>query len=285
MRLVRLGQVGIEFPAVILEDNSNVLDARSITTDYDPEFFANDGLDRLQTAVSSESLPSISAAGLRIGAPLRRPGKIVCIGLNYRNHADESGMDIPGEPIIFMKASNTMIGPNDDVMIPRRSQKTDWEIELAVVIKSTASYLKSPDDATRFIAGYAISNDVSEREFQLERGGQWDKGKSCATFNPLGPWLVTTDEISDPQNLKMKLDINTERLQDESTSDMIFSVNHLVWYVSQFMVLEPGDVINTGTPAGVGHGLRPPRYLKPGDQMYLAIDGLGEQRSIAITTP
>ena len=285
MRLVRLGQVGIEFPAVVLEDNSNVLDARSITTDYDAEFFANDGLNRLQTAVSSESLPSISAAGLRIGAPLRRPGKIVCIGLNYRNHADESGMDIPGEPIIFMKASNTMIGPNDDVMIPRKSQKTDWEIELAVVIKSTASYLKSPDDATRFIAGYAISNDVSEREFQLERGGQWDKGKSCATFNPLGPWLVTTDEISDPQNLKMKLDINTERLQDESTSDMIFSVNHLVWYVSQFMVLEPGDVINTGTPAGVGHGLRPPRYLKPGDQMYLAIDGLGEQRSIAITTP
>ena len=285
MRLVRLGQVGNEFPAVILEDNPNVLDARSITADYDPEFFANDGLDRLQTAVSSKSLPSISAAGLRIGAPLHRPGKIVCIGLNYRNHAVESGMDIPGEPIIFMKASNTMIGPNDDVMIPRKSQKTDWEIELAVAIKSRASYLKSPDDATRFIAGYAISNDVSEREFQLERGGQWDKGKSCATFNPLGPWLVTTDEISDPQNLKMKLDINTERLQDESTSDMIFSVNHLVWYVSQFMVLEPGDIINTGTPAGVGHGLRPPRYLKPGDQMCLAIEGLGEQRSVAITTP
>ena len=194
-------------------------------------------------------------------------------------------MDIPGEPIIFMKASNTMIGPNDDVMIPRKSQKTDWEIELAVAIKSRASYLKSPDDATRFIAGYAISNDVSEREFQLERGGQWDKGKSCATFNPLGPWLVTTDEISDPQNLKMKLDINNERLQDESTSDMIFSVDHLVWYVSQFMVLEPGDIINTGTPAGVGHGLRPPRYLKPGDQMCLAIDGLGEQRSVAVTTP
>lgn len=285
MRLVRLGPVGKEFPAVILEDTSNVLDARSITTDYDPDFFADDGLNRLQTAVSGKSLPSISAAGLRIGAPISRPGKIVCIGLNYRNHAIESGMDIPGEPIIFMKASNTMIGPNDDVMIPRKSQKTDWEIELAVAINSTASYLNSPDDATKFIAGYAISNDVSEREFQLERGGQWDKGKSCATFNPLGPWLVTSDEILDPQNLRMTLDINTERLQDESTSDMIFSVNHLVWYVSQFMVLEPGDIINTGTPAGVGLGLRPPRYLKPGDQMRLAIDGLGEQQSVVITTP
>ncbi len=285
MRLVRLGPVGKEFPAVILEDTSIVLDARSITTDYDPDFFADDGLNRLQTAVSEKSLPSISAAGLRIGAPISRPGKIVCIGLNYRNHAIESGMDIPGEPIIFMKASNTMIGPNDDVMIPRKSQKTDWEIELAVAINSTASYLNSPDDATKFIAGYAISNDVSEREFQLERGGQWDKGKSCATFNPLGPWLVTSDEILDPQNLRMTLDINTERLQDESTSDMIFSVNHLVWYVSQFMVLEPGDIINTGTPAGVGLGLRPPRYLKPGDQMRLAIDGLGEQQSVVITTP
>lgn len=284
MKLVRLGPVGKEFPAVIL-DTSNVLDARSITTDYDPDFFADDGLNRLKTAVSGKSLPSISAAGLRIGAPLSRPGKIVCIGLNYRNHALESGMDIPSEPIIFMKASNTMIGPNDDVMIPRKSQKTDWEIELAVAIKSTVSYLNCPDDATKFIAGYAISNDVSEREFQLERGGQWDKGKSCATFNPLGPWLVTSDEILDPQNLRMRLDINTERLQDESTSDMIFSVNHLVWYVSQFMVLEPGDIINTGTPAGVGLGLRPPRYLKPGDQMCLAIDGLGEQQSVAIATP
>lgn len=285
MRLVRLGDLGGEIPGVIVGKSTEVLDARPVTPDFDPDFFANSGLERLRAAVRDGELTPLRTSGQRIGAPLRRPGKIVCIGLNYRNHALESGLEVPKEPIIFMKASNTIIGPHDDVMIPRNSLKTDWEIELAVVINSTASYLQSPDESPRFIAGYAISNDLSEREFQLERGGQWDKGKSCATFNPLGPWLVTSDEVPDPQGLQMFLDVNEERLQNESTSDMIFPVNHLVWYVSQFMVLEPGDVINTGTPAGVGLGLRPPRYLKAGDRMRLGIDGLGEQRSLAIATP
>ena len=184
-----------------------------------------------------------------------------------------------------MKASNTLIGPRDSVMIPRNSVKTDWEVELAVVINARTSYLDSPDESAQVIAGYAISNDVSEREFQLERGGQWDKGKSCATFNPLGPWLVTTDEITDPQRLQMFLDVNGHRFQNENTSDMIFSVNYLIWYVSQFMVLEPGDIINTGTPAGVGLGLHPPRYLVSGDQMRVGIEGIGEQQLPVIATP
>lgn len=184
-----------------------------------------------------------------------------------------------------MKAPNTLIGPRDSVMIPRKSVKTDWEVELAVVINSRTSYLNSPDESARVIAGYAISNDVSEREFQMERGGQWDKGKSCATFNPLGPWLVTADEIPDPQRLQMFLDVNDHRFQNENTSDMIFSVHYLIWYVSQFMVLEPGDVINTGTPAGVGLGLNPPRYLVAGDQMRVGIEGLGEQQLPVIATP
>ena len=285
MRLVRLGAVGSEIPGVIIGDSATVLDARPVTLDFDPDFFANDGIARIRKAVNDGSLTPLKTTGLRIGAPLHRPRKIVCIGLNYRNHARESGLEPPNEPIIFMKSSNTIVGPNDDVMIPRRSHKTDWEVELAVVMNSTASYLQSPDDSPQHIAGYAISNDVSEREFQLERGGQWDKGKSCATFNPLGPWLVTVDEIADPQRLQMILDVNDQRLQNENTSDMIFSVNYLVWYISQFMVLDPGDVINTGTPAGVGLGLTPPRYLKPGDQMRLSIDGLGEQRSLVIATP
>jgi len=216
---------------------------------------------------------------------MSRPGKVVCIGLNYRNHAIESGMEIPAEPVVFMKAPNTVVGPNDDIHIPRRSQKTDWEVELAVVIGTTVSYLDSPADALACVAGYAVSNDVSEREFQLERGGQWDKGKSCATFNPLGPWIVTPDEVGDPQRLGMFLDVNGERLQTGDTSDMIFEVDHIVWYLSQFMVLEPGDVINTGTPADVGHGLRPPRYLAPGDVVRLGIDRLGTQQGLLVAAP
>jgi 2-keto-4-pentenoate hydratase/2-oxohepta-3-ene-1,7-dioic acid hydratase in catechol pathway len=285
MRLVRLGDHGREIPAVQLADSSEVLDARSVTSDYDPDFFADGGIQRLRKALGDGKLGPLREKGLRIGAPIRKPEKIVCIGLNYRNHALESGMEVPKEPIIFMKAPNTLVGPNDDVRIPHKSQKTDWEIELAVVIGSTVSYLASPADALAHVAGYAVSNDVSEREFQLERGGQWDKGKSCATFNPLGPWLVTADEVPDPQRLHMFLEVNGQRLQNESTSDMIFPVDHLVWYVSQFMVLEPGDIINTGTPAGVGLGLRPPRYLSVGDEMRLGIDGLGEQRSRAAATP
>ncbi len=285
MRLVRLGERGSEIPGVQLSNSSSVLDARPVTADFDSEFFASNGIERLRAAVKNGELAPLRDAGMRIGAPIAKPEKIVCIGLNYRNHALESNMEVPKEPIIFMKAPNTIVGPHDDVWIPRQSQKTDWEIELAVVMGSVASYLPSPDDALACVAGYAISNDVSEREFQLERGGQWDKGKSCATFNPLGPWLVTADEIPDPQQLDMFLEVNGQRVQKESTSDMIFSVRHLIWYVSQFMVLEPGDVINTGTPAGVGLGLRPPRYLSAGDEMRLGIDGLGEQRSRAIATP
>ena len=285
MRLVRLGEHGREIPAVQLADSSEILDARSVTADYDPDFFAGGGIERIRSALSDGKLAPLREKNLRIGAPVRKPEKIVCIGLNYRNHARESGMEVPKEPIIFMKAPNTLVGPHDDVRIPHKSKKTDWEIELAVIIGSTASYLASPADAMAHVAGYAVSNDVSEREFQLERGGQWDKGKSCATFNPLGPWLVTADEIPDPQRLQMTLDVNGQRLQNESTADMIFPVSHLIWYVSQFMVLEPGDIINTGTPSGVGLGLRPPRYLAVGDEMRLGIDGLGEQRSRAVATP
>ena len=285
MRLIRLGERGREIPGVQMSDSSVVLDASSVTSDFGPEFFASGGIERLRTAVKSGKLAPLHDTSLRIGAPIGKPEKIICIGLNYRNHAIESGMEVPKEPIIFMKAPNTIVGPHDDVCIPRKSQKTDWEIELAVVMGSTASYLSSPADALGCVAGYAISNDVSEREFQLERGGQWDKGKSCATFNPLGPCLVTTDEVPDTQSLNMFLEVNGQRVQNENTSDMIFSVSHLIWYVSQFMVLEPGDVVNTGTPAGVGLGLRPPRYLSAGDEMRLGIDGLGEQRSRAIVTP
>jgi 2-keto-4-pentenoate hydratase/2-oxohepta-3-ene-1,7-dioic acid hydratase in catechol pathway len=282
MKLVRLGPVGREVPGVMVGDPPELFDARSVTPDYDTDFFAASGLDRLREAVEAGALRRLEAAGLRIAAPLRRPGKIVCIGLNYRQHAYESGMEIPSEPVVFMKASNTIVGPNDDVIIPRTSRKTDWEVELAVVIGSTTSYLDDPSEASARIAGYAISNDVSEREFQLERGGQWDKGKSCATFNPLGPWIATTDEVGDPQQLDMYLDLNGERLQRANTSDMIFPVDYLIWYLSKFMVLDPGDIINTGTPAGVGLGLRPPRYLVPGDRLDLGISGLGAQRTCAV---
>jgi 2-keto-4-pentenoate hydratase/2-oxohepta-3-ene-1,7-dioic acid hydratase in catechol pathway len=238
-----------------------VFDVSAVAPDYDEAFFATDGLHRLREAVDSGALPRLDTTGLHIAAPLRRPGKIVCIGLNYRQHAAESGMEIPSEPVVFMKAPNTIVGPNDDVVIPRNSRKTDWEVELAVVINSTTSYLDSPADAARCIAGYAVANDVSEREFQLERGGQWDKGKSCATFNPLGPWIATADEVADPQQLEMYLEVNDERLQSANTSDMIFPVDYLIWYLSP------------------GVGLRPPRFLAPGDCMHLGIAGLGAHRS------
>lgn len=274
MKLLRVGPRGAEKPAVMI-DGDIVLDASSVTEDFDVDFFHQNGIDRLGTAIKSNALPKISIAGQRIGAPIKRAGKIVCIGLNYRNHAAESGMPIPTEPIIFMKAPNTMVGPNDEVIIPRKSLKTDWEVELAVIIGKRASYVESIEQALDFVAGYAISNDVSEREFQMERGSQWDKGKSCDTFNPFGPWIATTDEIPDPQTLEMWLDVNGQREQTGNTSDMIFDVAHIVWYVSQFMVLEPGDVINTGTPAGVGHGKKPPRYLSANQEMRLGISGLG----------
>lgn len=285
MKLVRFGAWGQERPGVMVNGSGVVLDASPVTPDYDVNFFEGDGIERLRHAAESGDLSPVDVGGVRLGAPLRRPGKVVCIGLNYRNHAKESNMAIPAEPIIFMKAPNTVVGPYDEVRIPRRSVKTDWEVELAVVIGRRASYLDSEAEALGHVAGYAVSNDVSEREFQLERGGQWDKGKSCDTFNPLGPWLVTSDEVPDPQALGMWLDVDGERMQHGHTSDMIFSVAHIVWYVSQFMVLEPGDLINTGTPAGVGSGFNPQRFLRPGQEMRLGIDGLGEQCSRTVATP
>ncbi|MEI6401379.1 MAG: fumarylacetoacetate hydrolase family protein [Actinomycetota bacterium] len=285
MKLVRFGAFGHERPGVVANGSDVVLDASPVTPDYDVAFFEGNGIERLRHAVEAGALVPVDVAGERLGAPLRRPGKVVCIGLNYRNHAKESNMAIPAEPIIFMKAPNTLVGPHDEVRIPRRSVKTDWEVELAVVIGRRASYLDSEAEALDHVAGYAVSNDVSEREFQLERGGQWDKGKSCDTFNPLGPWLVTTDELPDPQTMGMWLDVDGERMQNGHTSDMIFSVAHIVWYVSQFMVLEPGDLINTGTPAGVGSGFNPQRFLSPGQEMRLGIDGLGEQCSRTVATP
>jgi 2-keto-4-pentenoate hydratase/2-oxohepta-3-ene-1,7-dioic acid hydratase in catechol pathway len=217
---------------------------------------------------------------VRYGSPIAKPEKVICIGLNYRDHAKETGSPVPDEPIIFMKAPNCVIGPNDEILVPRKSTKTDWEVELGVVIGQRARYLESPDDARAVIAGYCLSHDVSEREFQLERGGQWDKGKCCETFNPLGPWLVTADEIDDPQNLGLRLSVNGVRRQDGTTSDMIFGVDHIVWYLSQFMVLEPGDLINTGTPAGVSMGHDDVPFLRAGDVTELSIDGLGCQRNV-----
>ena len=278
MKLLRVGPSGNEKPVVIPTGTTESYDASGLFADFDRDFFKNSGVEKLIAAVSGRKLPRIDISNKRIGAPLSDPQKIICIGLNYREHAREGNMEIPKEPIIFMKAPNTIIGPNDEIIIPRLSLKTDWEVELCIVISKQAKYLNSPGEALEYVAGYAVSNDVSEREFQLERGGQWDKGKSCETFNPLGPWIVTTDEVTDPQNLAMWLKVNGNVEQSSNTSDMIFNVAYLVWYTSQFMVLDPGDMINTGTPQGVGNGKKPPRYLKAGDVVELGITGLGEQK-------
>jgi 2-keto-4-pentenoate hydratase/2-oxohepta-3-ene-1,7-dioic acid hydratase in catechol pathway len=285
MKLLRYGPAGSERPAVIPTGSDELRDASSVTADFDVEFFADGGLERLAAALEAGSLPVIDLDGQRIGSPLKRPGKIVCIGLNYRDHAREAGMDEPTEPVVFMKAPNTVVGPFDEVKIPRASNKTDWEVELGVIIGQRVSYLDSPADAASHIAGYVVVNDVSEREFQLERGGQWDKGKSCDTFNPMGPWLVTRDEVADVQALDLWTDIDGERVQSGTTADMIFPVDHIVWYLSQFMVLEPGDLINTGTPAGVGSGFTPQRFLREGQTMTVGIAGLGEQLCTTIATP
>jgi 2-keto-4-pentenoate hydratase/2-oxohepta-3-ene-1,7-dioic acid hydratase in catechol pathway len=273
---MRIGPVGAERP--VLLDGDEALDASSVVTDFDRTWWTNGGPERLAAARSEGRLPRADIERQRIGAPVARPGKVVCIGLNYSDHAAETGAAIPEEPIIFMKSPDTVIGPNDTVLIPRKSIKTDWEVELAVIIGSRARYLDGPANAWSVIGGYAIANDVSEREFQLERGGQWDKGKSCETFNPLGPWLVTPDEIEDPHALRMGLSVNGQTRQNGSTGNMIFGVDHVIWYLSQFMVLEPGDVINTGTPAGVALGLPDHPYLRSGDVMELWIEGLGRQR-------
>ncbi|WP_456319072.1 fumarylacetoacetate hydrolase family protein [Herbidospora solisilvae] len=263
----------------MLTDDERLLDLGEFLNgaDFTPDFFASGGLDRVRAALADDPLPELDQDGLRIGPPVARPGKIVCIGLNYRDHAEESGAAVPTEPVVFMKAPNTVVGPFDEVLVPRASVKTDWEVELAIVIGSTCRYLGSHEEALAAVAGYTVSNDVSEREFQLERGGQWDKGKSCETFQPLGPWLVTADEVADPQALGLRLWVNGDLKQNGDTKNMIFGVAEIVRYLSQFMVLEPGDVINTGTPAGVAlSGLHP--YLKEGDVMELEIDGLGRQR-------
>lgn len=277
MRIARVGNAGHEVP-VALDSEGRMYDLRAVTNDITADFLADDWVMRVQQALRAGELPEVQLDEQRMAAPVTRPGKVVCIGLNYREHAIESGATIPEEPIVFMKASNTVVGPNDTVLIPRGSEKTDYEVELAVVIGRTARYLSGPDVAAAHIAGYTIANDVSERALQLERGGQWVKGKSCETFNPLGPWLVSPDEVGDPQALGVRLWVNRERRQDSTTADMIFDISHIVWYLSQFMVLEPGDVINTGTPSGVAMGSADIPYLAAGDVVELEIDKLGRQR-------
>lgn len=277
MKLLRVGEPGRETPAVLGEDGV-AFSLAEVTADIDGTFLASGGIDRAGRALAGGSLPRLDTAGRRIGAPVARPGKVVCVGLNYRDHAEETGAAVPERPVVFMKDPSTVVGPCDAVHIPRGSVKTDWEVELAVVIGAEARYLSGPDEAAGHIAGYAVSHDVSEREFQLEYSAQWDLGKSCETFNPLGPWLVTPDEVGDPQRLGLRLSVNGEVRQDGSTKNMIFDVAYLVWYLSQYMVLRPGDVINTGTPAGVALGLPGTPYLRAGDTVELSIDGLGTQR-------
>ncbi len=279
MRLIQFGSRGQEKPGILSADGKRK-DLSASFSKWDRDFFRGDGLARLQSFLKSDkaaSLPDVPEPA-RWGAPMARPGKIVCVGLNYSDHAAETGAKIPAEPILFMKAANTWVGPYDDVEIPKGSEKTDWEVELGVVIGHEARYVPSKEKAMEHVAGYCISNDVSERAFQVERGGQWTKGKSCDTFSPLGPWLLTPDEVADPGSLSMSLRVNGEVRQNGSTSKMIFGVAHLVWYISQFMTLEPGDLISTGTPPGVGMGMKPPQYLKAGDVMELEIEGLGKQK-------
>jgi 2-keto-4-pentenoate hydratase/2-oxohepta-3-ene-1,7-dioic acid hydratase in catechol pathway len=276
MRLARTGPAGQEIP-VVGDAQGRWYDLRPVVTTLDGSVFARAG--EISAALAAGSLPAV-AQPQRFGPPLagRDIGKVVCIGLNYRDHAEETGATPPSEPVVFLKTSDTVIGPDDEVLVPRRSTKTDYEVELAVVIGAQARYLESESDAAVVIGGYAISNDVSEREFQLERGGQWDKGKNCETFNPLGPWILTADEVADPQALALRTWVNGELRQDGSTANMIFGVQHLVWYLSQFLVLRPGDVINTGTPAGVAMGNDAFGYLRAGDVVELEIAGLGRQR-------
>jgi 2,4-diketo-3-deoxy-L-fuconate hydrolase len=281
MRLIRFGPIGKEKPGIMTADGKR-RDLSAHFTDWNYTFLADSGLDRLAKFFAAQSLHQLPAVddAVRWGAPIARPGKIICIGLNYSDHARESGMAIPTEPIVFMKAANTVIGPFDELLIPRNSKKTDWEVELGVVIGRTARYLASTKDAEACIGGYVLTHDVSEREFQLERGGQWTKGKSCDTFNPLGPWLSTVDEIKNVSDLSMTLSVNGQIRQTGNTSTMIFGVLELVRYLSQFMTLEPGDLISTGTPPGVGLGMKPPQFLKVGDTVVLEIAGLGQQRQV-----
>jgi 2,4-diketo-3-deoxy-L-fuconate hydrolase len=271
MKLIRFGDEGKELPGIHIDGKN--YDVSEFIKDYDEYFFQENGLEKLATILKENKLKLVQD-GARIGSPIARPSKILCIGLNYAKHAKETNATIPTEPILFMKSTTSLSGPYDPIMIPKNSEKTDWEVELAIVIGKKASYV-SENEAMEYIAGYALHNDVSERAFQLERGGTWDKGKGCDTFAPLGPWLVTKDEIKDPHNLRLWLSLNGKMMQDGNTDDLIFNIPQLISYTSQFMTLLPGDVISTGTPAGVGLGFTPNIYLKQGDVVELGIEGLG----------
>lgn len=276
MKLIRFGNEGAEKPGICV-DNINY-DVSAFVKEYDEAFFASNGIEELKRIAEQQKgkLPKVPA-GTRLGAPFARPSKIICIGLNYADHARETKATPPAEPVIFMKATTAICGPFDDVIIPRNSVKTDWEVELAIIIGKKARYVTEAA-AMDHIAGYCLHNDISEREFQLERSGTWDKGKGCDTFAPLGPWLVTKEEIADVNNLRLWLKVNDKILQDGTTANLIFNIPFLISYTSQFMTLLPGDVISTGTPAGVGLGFNPPVYLKPGDTMELGVDGLGSSK-------
>jgi len=278
MKLIRFGEPGQEKTGVIINDKR--YDTSGFGEDYNEAFFENDGLNRLSNFIEDNLLTEIPD-GVRLGSPLARPSKIVCIGLNYVDHARETNATPPTEPVIFMKSTTAIVGPNDNITIPKNSVKTDWEVELAVVIGKKASYVEEAE-AMDYVAGYVLHNDVSEREFQIERGGTWDKGKGCDTFAPIGPFFSTKEEIADPHNLHLWLKVNGKLMQDGTTANFIFNLPTLVSYTSQFMTLLPGDIISTGTPAGVALGMKPPVYLKAGDVIELGIDGLGEARQVLV---
>lgn len=282
MKLIRFGEVGSEKPGIEIEGKK--LDCSRHFVDWNHDFFQNNGLERLKEIATEGNLPAVDPTQ-RIGSPIARPGMIMCVGLNYSDHAKESGMDIPKEPVLFMKATNTIGGPYDAVQIPRNSIKTDWEVELGIVMGRDSLYLKDVKEAADAIAGYCTVNDISEREFQLEKGGQWVKGKSCPGFTAVGPYLVTKDEVADVSNLNMRLSVNAEEKQNGNTKTMVFDPFYIVWYISQFMKLEAGDLISTGTPPGVGFGMNPPQYLTAGDEVTLSIEQLGAQKQLFISYP
>lgn len=281
MKLIRFGEPGFEKPGII--DDRNVRrDLSDAFSDWDRSFFNNNGIEKVRKYLKEHTdLPEVPEDA-RWGACVARPGKVLCIGLNYSDHAAESGMPVPQEPILFQKGANTVVGPFDPIIIPKRSKKTDWEVELGVIIGKDARYLESADESRNYIAGYCVANDVSERAFQLEMGGQWTKGKSCDNFTPLGPFMLTAEEIADPNNLAMSLSVNGQSMQKGNTDKMVFDVNFLIHYLSQFMTLEAGDLILTGTPPGVGLGMKPPVYLKEGDVVELSVEFLGSQKQTCV---
>ncbi|MGA0274150.1 MAG: fumarylacetoacetate hydrolase family protein [Flavobacteriaceae bacterium] len=285
MKLIRFGALGKEKPGVQLQEGTR-LDVSRFIQDYDEAFFGTGGIEKLKVWLekNKDHCPKVPDT-VRLGAPMARPSKMICVGLNYAKHAEESGMEPPKEPVLFFKASSAIVGPYDDIRLPKGSTKTDWEVELAIVVGKKASYV-SENEALTHVAGYVLHNDVSERAFQIERSGQWVKGKSCDTFAPLGPYIATADEIKDPNNLRLWLKLNGKRVQDSSTSDFIFNIQQVISYISQFMTLLPGDIISTGTPSGVGLGFDPPTYLTPGDEVELGVEGLGvsKQKVVAYSS-